>query len=146
MREASSKKRIRSGWRDFLIGALVGLIFSGGLFLLSQPHDEPLSRVVIHLLTPAGLTGFFGVLIGEWLRKRTRSSKLKYSVYGIVGAICGFLIYAIIANAPGLKLSAIGLYFSIWIGAIIGVAVRLSLDEIITESKRKAKNENETSK
>lgn len=144
--ETTSSQTVKRGWRDFLFGALAGFVFSVGLFLVARPEVDNYLRAGLRMLTPAGMTGFFGVLIGEWLRKKARSSLLKYSIYGMIGAVSGAMLFLIVSSSPNIAFTGLGIYFSLWVGGVIGLAVRLSLDEIITESKRKIANENQKPK
>lgn len=146
MPQASKKQETKGGWKDFIRGAMAGFIFGVGLFLIVRPEISDILRFILRLLTPAGLTGFFAVLIGDWLRKKMRSTALKYLIFALLGCIFGALAMILISSSPNIEMTGAGLYFSIWAGAIAGFAVRLALDEIINETMENIRKRNEDEK
>lgn len=133
MPRSSTRKR-SNGWINFVVGAVIGLGFSVGIFIITKPVSEPIFGIILHLLTPAGLGGFIAVVVGDWLRDRAKSSRVKYAVYALVCSIGGLLAYIVLAVVSNRPMGAIGLYFAIWIGGVVGLAFRLSMDEIITDN------------
>lgn len=143
MPQATKKQKAKGGWKDFIRGALAGFVFGAGLFLVVRPDITETLRFILRLLTPAGMAGFFAVLIGDWLRKRMRSSALKYLIFVLLGCIFGAFVKLLLSRSPNIQLTGVGLYFSIWAGGVAGFAVRLALDEIVNETLENIRKRNE---
>lgn len=138
-----SKRKIK--FRDisgFIVGFAGGFLFSVGLFFLSKPREIVFPAIVIHLLSPSALLGFIGLLVQEYVKKRLRAGIKSYIFYGFLGAMGGFVISIILGFGTSLVYSAGNIYMATWAGLICGLAIRLAIDEVI--SQRGSKDESKT--
>lgn len=130
---AKDRSSIR-GWRLFWLGAFVGLLFISGLIIISPPGDGVTPALILHVLTPMGISGFVAVLLSEYVRKRIVSGWGRYTFSAVVGIFCGPLII-LIMTASIKDIPAAAFYLAAWAGMVVGMAIRLALDEVISRKR-----------